>query len=592
MKSTKVRSRTQARNSADTTAAILPKSAPVSAAAASAGPRLWHYLLGLAALLTLSFGVYGPALNAPFVFDDIYLPFFHPDMAGKSLRAWANVRPLVMATYYWNYQQVGTEPYWYHWVSIVLHALNSALVYLVVDYFLRLVEQRSAVRRILSIFASLLFCLHPIQTESVAYVTSRSEVLSVFFFLSAFTVFLYRKSIAISAQAAAIVLLLFAAAATSKEHTVVLPLFLILTDYFWNPGFRLKGIRENWRLYVPLAVLGVAAIAAVWRVLRVSDSAGFGIKDMRWYEYLFTQFRALVHYILLYALPFGQNVDHDMKISRSLFDQGSIFFLAVLTGWAIAAWIYRKQYPLAAYGYFGFLLLMAPTSSIVPIQDVFVERRLYLPFICLLLITVDLVRRWRTAPVTLGTTLGAILVVFSGMAYGRAQLWSSPVELWRDSVSKSPTKSRPHFQFAHALYSDGRCQEALPHFEAAANFGQTDYRTLADWALAADCAGKPDVAIAKIKAAIQLENLAHAHATLGMFYAKQGRTAESLAALAEAERLDPKFLMTYVYRGNVYMASGDATKAAEQYRKALAIDPHNEAARLSLANAESAGAKR
>jgi tetratricopeptide (TPR) repeat protein len=73
---------------------------------------------------------------------------------------------------------------------------------------------------------------------------------------------------------------------------------------------------------------------------------------------------------------------------------------------------------------------------------------------------------------------------------------------------------------------------------------------------------------------------------LGMIYGKQGKTQQSLAELAEAERLDPKFGMTYVYRGNVYLAGGDANKAAEQYRRALAINPNDQIAKASLANAE------
>jgi protein O-mannosyl-transferase len=568
--------------------AIRPEKAPTESnnAAPAKGLRWPHVLGGLALLLFVSFQLYSPALSAPFVFDDIYLPFLHPDMADKPLRMWANVRPLTMATYYWNYHQVGTDPYWYHWFSVVLHAFNAGLVFLIVRKLLDFVGERPALRDTLAVFGALLFLAHPVQTESVAYVTSRSEVLSLFFFLGAYAIFLYRRATEITWPYVAAIMVMFGAAALSKEHVVVLPALLLLTDFFFNPGLSLSGIRKNWRLYLPIAAGGALAVAAVFRILARSDSAGFGMKEMTWYQYLFTQFRAILHYVQLFLFPVNQNVDHTFPVSRSIIDHGSIAYAAVLIGLGVAAWMYRRKFPLAAFGYFAYLILLAPTSSIVPIQDVFVERRLYLPFLCLVLITIDFVRRWRTSLVTMGTALGVLLVVFSGLTFGRAQLWSSPVELWRDSVSKSPEKSRPHFQLGYALYHDGRCAQALPHFESAAKYDKADYRLLVDWGLAADCASQPDVAVDKLKQAIALENQAHAQSMLGMVYGKNGKFPESLAALAEAERLDPKFVMTYVYRGNVYMASGDANRATDEYRRALALDPNNEAAKASLANVE------
>ena len=102
-------------------------------------------------------------------------------------------------------------------------------------------------RDVLSVFAAALFLLHPLQTESVAYVTSRSEVLSILFFFLALAVFLFRRNTAISVPVVILVLALFAMAFLTKEHTAVLPAFLLLTDYFWNPGFKFEGIKRNWK---------------------------------------------------------------------------------------------------------------------------------------------------------------------------------------------------------------------------------------------------------------------------------------------------------------------------------------------------------
>ena len=84
------------------------------------------------------------------------------------------------------------------------------------------------------------------------------------------------------------ILILFGAAILTKEHTAVLPALLLLTDYYWNPGFSFEGIRRNWKLYVPILIGGAIAAVFIFRVLGQSPSAGFGMKDLTWYEYFFT----------------------------------------------------------------------------------------------------------------------------------------------------------------------------------------------------------------------------------------------------------------------------------------------------------------
>jgi Cytochrome c oxidase subunit III len=124
-----------------------------------------------------------------------------------------------------------------------------------------------------------------------------------------------------------------------------------------------------------------------------------------------------------------------------------------LTAGVTAAWIYRKRWPLAAFGVFVFLLLLAPTSSFVPIRDVLAERRVYLPFLGLLLICLDFLRRVRTEQIVWAGA--AIAVACAMLTYQRNQVWASPRALWQDTVAKSPRKLRPRFQLAFAYYEQG-----------------------------------------------------------------------------------------------------------------------------------------
>ena len=317
-------------------------------------------------------------------------------------------------------------------------------------------------RETLAVFAAALFLLHPVQTESVAYVASRSETLSVFFFLAAFAVFIYRETTTVTTPRTLAILVLFVLACASKEHAAVLPALLMLTDYYFITPFRLAGIRRNARLYAPIAIAGVAGVAFVFTILQRATTAGFGIKEFTWYEYLFTQFKVIWLYLRLYIAPYGLNGDYEYPVSHNLLEPGSILGLVGLLALAVLAWRFRREYPLASFGYFGFLILLAPTSSVVPIKDVAVERRLYLPFICLLLITVDFIRRWNASRGLVAGALTAVCAVAAVASYQRNQVWGSALAFWQDTAAKSPTNARAQFQLAYAQWQNGQSSRPLP----------------------------------------------------------------------------------------------------------------------------------
>jgi protein O-mannosyl-transferase len=549
--------------------------------------KIWPWIAGFGAALFAAFEVYQPALRGPFLFDDIYLPFFTPGAADLPLSRWITpIRPLLSLTWWLNLKTSGLNPNTYHSWNVLLHFLGAAFVFAILLKLLARAGETGSRRYLLSGFGACVFLLHPVQTESVAYIASRSETLSVMFFFAAFAIFLWRRKDEISFLESLSVLILFGAACLTKEHTAVLPALLLLTDYFWNPGFSFEGIRRNWRLYLPLVAAGAAGLFFVLRVLRTADTAGFGMKDLPWYQYFFTQCRALWVYFQMFLFPTGQNIDHDYPVSTTVMDHGAIFGLIALIAASAAAWMYRRKYPLASYGFFTALVLFAPTSSFIPIRDTLVERRMYLPLIGLILMSLDLVRRWRPPLTTQVTALAAALIVLGAATVNRNRVWSSSIALWQDSVSKAPNKSRPHFQLAFAHYQEGRCDIAVRHYDRAAELEKPDYRLLLDWALALDCVERPDEAIAKLEQAAALEKTAHVYAQIGMIYGKQGRRQQAMIALDTAASLDPRFDATYAYRGNLFASSKEFDKAAGEYRRALGLNPSNQMAIEGLRMAE------
>jgi len=533
---------------------------------ASGVPWVWGGAL-LAAIA--AFLVYSPALSGPFVFDDLYLPYSLPGMESQPLKAWVGLmRPMLAFSFWLNFQLSGREPFSYHVINVLLHLANAGLVFLILRRLLRQETRRD----LLAALAAGLFLLHPLATESVAYAASRSETLTAFFMLAALWIFTQRMEEGVGWGTAIMAVALYGAAVLSKEQAAVLPAVFLLTDYFFNPGLSFQGVRRNWRIYGLLTVLAAAALAFVARVLIMSDTAGFRVKDLPWHDYFWTQCRAVWHYIRLFALPYGQNVDPEFAVSRGPLSHGAIAGLIALAAVAAVTLWHRKRFPLAAYGLLVFLALLAPTSSFIPIADPIAERRMYMPSVGLLLIVLEFVRRStasRQAIIFLGV---GVLSVAGYLTWSRNHVWASATALWESTVAGSPKKSRPHFHLAFAYYSLGRCDDAITQYEKAATLEKPDYRLLVDLALAYDCAGRAGDALKALERAAALESTGHVWATIGMVHAKQRRHAEALQALEKAEKLDGGFGMTYVYRGNIHLIDGRLDEAEAAYRRALALN--------------------
>jgi tetratricopeptide (TPR) repeat protein len=569
----------------------------VIAATLPRADKRWWYVAGVFALAFAGFQAYGSVLNGPFVFDDSFLPFRVPNYP-SNLGAWIGFnRPLLMLTYWINYQISTSDTLWYHIYNVFFHICASLLVFLIVRKVLSYPQTLTGVaadeRRdlLLSVFAAGLFLLHPVNTESVAYVASRSENLSVMLVLAAFALFIYKESEAVTWRVAIGVLLLYAAAVSVKEHTVALIAVLLLTDYFWNPGFSFAGIRRNWRLYIPVAAAAVAGLAFVARVLSHANTAGFNLKDFTWYQYFFTQCRAFFLYLRLLVLPANQNADYTFPISRSITDYGAIFGLIAILLLVALAIIYRRRFPLVSYGFFVYLVLLAPTSSFVPIQDPVAERRVYLPMIGMLFVIAEGLRHLTLRRQVLAAGMAVVLLLAGILTYERNTVWTSDLALWQDTVQKSPDSARAHFQLAYAYQFEGnRCDLAIPEYATVDRLAgpayDKRYGLLVDWAEALECAGKVDDALQKLRQAAAVEPGAHVYQEIGTICAKHDRFAEALEAFAAAEKYDPNYALLWANRGALYEKMRQYVPAVENYRRALALDKSLQAAATGLARSQ------
>jgi len=528
----------------------------------------------LALLLAAAFLAYLPALGGPFLFDDLSLESLLQSPPSWQLLAARIARSVTNLSLLAEAGLSGSNPKSFHFTNILLHLINGLLVWRILETLLSRRGPLSQAERFAAAAGAGLFLLHPLQTEAVAYISSRSEVLCAFFAYSAFLLFLrgvettLPRSLAITA--------LLALGTLSKEPAVAMAGVFVLFDLLLQEQAGFRVLLHRWKLYVPLLAAASAVGIKLYLMLSREGTAGATGKNKP-LDYLLTQFEVLWQYFRLLLLPVGQNLDHAWPVAKAPGNAGVWLGAAALACLLAVLWRFRRRYPLALFGTLFLLVLLAPTSSIIPIDDAMAERRVYLGSPGVAMIAAEFLRRLRPSAIASGAA--AVLIVLAGLTWKRAELYTAAIPMWEDSVSSNPKNSRAWFHLGFAYYAEGRCSDAAQAYEKAASTATApDYQLLVNWATALECSGRMDEAIARIREAERLEHRAQGLAILGRIHAKQGRLDEALNVLNEALHLDPSEENALVFRGNVYLLRNQPAEALADYEQALRMNPSDSAA--------------
>jgi len=518
--------------------------------------------------------LYARTLHGHFIFDDLELPYASAARNGP-LTAWISgtgVRPVLMFSYWLNYHLLGAAPLGYHFVNVAIHVTNSALVFMVLRRLLEKVGWPRPKTDIASAIGALVFAIHPLQTESVSYVAGRSESLAALFLLLAYAVFLYRRHDSISWKESALVLLLFAAGVLTKENAVSLAAILILTDLFWPAPFSLGGVKRNWRLYCLMVPGAMIAAIAVFRMLATATSAGFSVATFKWYQYAFTEARALFTYIRMAILPFGQSLDHDYATSHTLTEHGAIYYLLLLAALVTVSLLLRRRYPLFCFGLLMFLIWLAPTSSIVPLDDALVERRMYLPLLGLILMGCEAGLRLRVSTATSAALVCLLALLFGKLCYDRNRLWGQPDKLVELAAAGAVHNPRPLLNFSEILLQRHRCDLAAPYLQRAERRLPNNYYVDVAWGRTLACLGRFDQAIARLQTAARLRPCSQVYEWMGLVYAQMGRSADAGVTLKKAVALGPQSATAHGSLALWYEKNNELDQAEEEYQRALALN--------------------
>lgn len=490
-------------------------------------------------VLGLVLAAFGPTLTSSFHFDDYALlsdPAVTSPAGYWQVFRLEQTRPLTYFTFWLNYQFGKEDPRGYHALNLLLHLAACWLASLV---FPRVLPSAQA-----AVWAVAIFALHPLQTEAVAYVFGRATLLAALLCLVCWKAWIDgRRGLAV---------VCFAAALLAKEEAAAFPLFLL----GWEWVFGDRRMRMSKRTLGPVAAMLVLVALAAARLFyagRVTAGSGFafGLGPITPENYLLTQARSFWEYARLVFVPVGLNFDYDFLLSTG-FDRATLLaWVALAVAAAAAALGLRKQPHL--YWFLGGLLLLAPTSSFVPLADLIAERRMYLPLVSFsLLLGFWLDRALKNAPGAAKYLAPlALALVLAAVSSGRGRVWQSEESLWRDTVAKSPGKARPKLQLARALAEKGPV--ATP--ERLALLQQA--REIAP--------GNPDAAL-----------------ELGVFQLQTGSPAEALAEFERAAATEPDNAQIQANRGAALYLLERLPEAEAAFQNALEMDGCNFDARNNL----------
>ena len=596
-------------------------------------------LVMIAIILLAACAVYLNTLYNGFVYDDklqvlgnkwITDVRYLPDIFSTSVwnfqseRANSNYyRPLMHVIYMFSYHIFGLKAWGFHLVNILFHAANSVLVFLIMARLAGRQAGRpasseggtpSSIPLYPPFIAAILFAVHPIHTEAVAWIGAVTDLSCTFFFLSSFYFYVRFREASFNKNGRhfySFSLISFPLALLCKEPAIVLPLVLFTYDFAF--GIDWKRLSSYTKRYIPYLV-----IAGIYFIVRVNALGSIAPlrahANLTLYESLINVFPLFALYLEKLLLPVNLNAFYTLRPISSLMDFKGIIALAVTIAFIIIGiFAYRKN----KTAFFGLALIIAPLLPALYIpalgESPLAERYLYLPsagftfFIAALYMgQADKLKRY-------GIAVTAILILLTG-AYSvqtikRNRIWKDNLTLFSDMVAKSPDGELPQGMLGNALLDLGRLDEAIEHYriismklnpnspQAHINLALAfmkkglikeaieEYRTAVKIApksllarrglvLAYEDAGLLDEVIEQYRILRDLTpNSAETYYRLGKALSKKGLTAEAESSFLRALEINPDFIDARYNLGSLFASSGHYDEALKHFLIAVRLRP-------------------
>lgn len=382
-------------------------------------------------------------------------------------------RPLLMISYIVDYHLWNLNPSGYHWTNVVLHALTSIGVFLLA--LLIVAEELPA------LVAALIFTLHPIQTESVAWIAGRNDVLLGFFVV--LMVLLYGLSKNYPSASNRFLLfssVSFGLALFTKEsaalYLLLLPLIDILVDGLTlRKVMSIKSLKKFWLM------IGILLLYLVVRFLVFGEVVGaerlYGHRSM--VERIANVPAIIAEHFKLLIMPVNLSVAH--PLTEIIWFRSPWNIVAIMSAVAFVAfiWFSWKRDKIIGIGLLWIAIGLMPVLGIVPVPIPILEHRLYVPMVGFAIVisqTILIIGNRFSRPALMKSIAFTLSIVLATASVVRLPVWKNGVTLFSDAVEKAPTYTPSYFSLAGAFYESKRTDEAVTTMERYIGFEPNDLR--------------------------------------------------------------------------------------------------------------------
>jgi tetratricopeptide (TPR) repeat protein len=576
--------------------------------------------VAFAIIVLAAFALYGSALSHPFLFDDLRSIVENPYIRNlrnvplllQGIQSYTGpYRALPTITFAVNYHFHQLNVFGYHLVNLILHILCGILVYLISRHLFGLAskteeaspngkqEVRNRTDNIFPLLTALIFVIHPIQVNTVTYIIGRNEGMAGFFFLLTFFLFIKgsfqqgrKKAIFWSGAGFS-----FLGSVLSKEIGFMLPIVLILFDLIFVCQTR-EETMKRWKIYFPvfliLTLYGLFFLkGGAWGLL-IKGSPGWQWSSLP--EHLLTEANVIIQYFKLIFIPLPKwlNIDHDVKISKTLMEYPTWISVSVHLGLLVlAAFCFRKR-KLISFSIGWFYLILAPTSSIIPIWDVMVEYRLYLPlFVYGLLLALSIKNLSQflggKGSKRFGRSLvwGLVILMlcfYSWATLERNKVLKDDLSLWTDASKKSPDKYRAKLSLVNAYLRHGLYDRAIEESLVLLKKDPNDYEVYNTMGISHMKKKEYDQAIDSFQKSIRINSKSvFANTNLGELLLEQKKFDQAVETFEKALQALPGYAKAYNNLANALAMKGLLDEAIQKEKEAIRIDPVTAEFRYNLA---------
>ncbi len=455
-----------------------------------------------------------------------YLPrFFTENMIAGAGKISNMYRPVLMTTFSFDHIFWGNNPTGYHLTSIILHAANAILVFYLINQMFK--------HRLFSFLTSVLFIVHPIQSETIIYASGRTDPLYAFFFLLSLIFFVKGRNFA--------TIIFFLLSLLSKETAIILPAVLFLVYCLFEKA---NGNKNRKPILLTTFLIAFVYIFLRLTILNFSNTLNFyqthNIYSQNLAVRVYTFTRVFFEYLALIVFPKDLMIARSIPVITSFIDPYVISFLILFIIFFILTLKLHKKNPLYFFAFAWFFITILPVSGIIPINNIIAEHYLYLPVIPFFLLFAKLVIYLRekfpgrNQRLVLYLFLIGIMTTLTGRTITRIFDWRDPIIFYTKSLAQSPENLPMRNNLAMAYSEKGMLEEAAFQYKKTIEIGDI----------------YPNV-----------------HHNLANVYKEQRKYKEAEEEYLKALELDPKFYFSYGGLADLYQKTGEKEKLEEILNK-------------------------